>query len=181
MVQVEVVYRLALYLDIMKDRSTNVRYIMHIVVVNKNMANYKKNSGQSFFEVVLALALVTIILIALVSLATISVRSATFSRTKSLGTSLSQEAIEWLRGQRDANWSDFVAKAAATNWCLDNLNWSHPGLCNSNNVVSGTIIARQATLTIIDSSTIQADVKATWSDTQGSHQISTSTYLTKWK
>lgn len=142
----------------------------------------KKNlSGQSFFEVVLALALVTIVLVALVTLAAVSIRSATFSKTKSLATSLSQEAIEWLRGQRDANWSDFVSKAATTNWCLSNLNWSRPGLCNSSNVVSGTIVVRQATLTIIDQSTVQADVKATWSDSQGSHQILTSTYFTKWK
>lgn len=146
------------------------------------MSSSNKNlSGQSFFEVVLALALVTIVLVALVTLAAVSIRSATFSKTKSTATSLSQEAIEWLRGQRDAGWSDFVSKGATTNWCLPSLDWNRPGLCNSTNVVSGTQIIRQATLTIIDSSTIQADIKASWSDSQGSHQISTSTYFTKWK
>ncbi len=145
------------------------------------MDHNKNQSGQSFFEVVLALALVTIVLVALVTLAAVSIRSATFSKTKSLATSLSQQAIEWLRGQRDASWSDFTAKAATTNWCLSNLDWSRPGLCSSSGVVSQTQITRQATLTIIDASTIQADIKASWSDSQGSHQISTSTYFTKWK
>lgn len=137
--------------------------------------------GQSFFEVVLALALVAIVLIALVTLATVSVRTATFSRNKNLGTRLSQEAIEWLRSQRDAGWSEFVMKATTANWCLVNLDWSQPGSCNSTNVVPDTVIVRQATLTILDSTTVQADVKASWIDGQGSHQITTSTYYTSWK
>ncbi len=146
------------------------------------MSYNKKNlKGQSFFEVVLALALVAIILIALVTLATVSVRTATFSRNKNLATRLSQEAIEWLRGQRDAGWSNFILKATTANWCLVNLNWNQPGSCNSNNVVQDTPIVRQATLSIIDSTTVQADVKASWSDGQGSHQITTSTYFTSWK
>ncbi|HEX6977378.1 MAG TPA: hypothetical protein VF185_03405 [Patescibacteria group bacterium] len=141
----------------------------------------KKEKGQSFFEVVLALALVAIVLMALVSLATVSVRTATFSRNKNLATRLSQEAIEWLRSQRDAGWTNFVTKATTANWCLVNLDWSQPGSCNSTNVVTDTGIVRQVTLSIPDATTVQADVKASWVDGQGSHQITTSTFFTSWK
>src|SRR3989304_3557712 len=112
---------------------------MFITMVSKQdlpVWSKKNREGQSFFEVVLALALVSIILIALVTLATISVRSATFSRNKNLATRFSQEAIEWLRGQRDTGWSDFFARSSPSGatWCLSTLNWSHPGDCSSESV-----------------------------------------------
>ena len=58
------------------------------------------NSGQSFFEVIIALALVSIVLVSLVMLAAVSVRTTTFARTKNNATRLTQEAIEWARSQR---------------------------------------------------------------------------------
>lgn len=146
--------------------------------------NYPKKllqSGQSFFEVILALALVSVILVSLVMLSAVSVRTASFAKSKNAATRLTQEAIEWLRAERDTNWSTFVTNAGTSTWCINNLNWSSPGSCGSNSFVTGTIIQRQAILSIIDASTVQARVTASWTDAQGSRQVETSTYFTKWK
>lgn len=141
----------------------------------------KNNSGQSFFEVVLALALVSVVLVSMVMLASISVRTTNFARTKNTATRLTQEAIEWLRSERDTSWSAFSSHAATSTWCINNLNWSSPGTCTSNTYVAGTIIQRQAILSNVDATTVQARVTASWNDSQGLRQVETSTYFTQWK
>lgn len=140
----------------------------------------KNNNGQSLFEVVFAVGMVALVLITLVSLATVSIRNAGNSKNTDLATRAAQDATEWIRGQRDSDWVAFSSKAPGV-YCLQVLgSWPAQGNC-TNQYISGTTILRSATLTVIDTATIQADVKSLWSDAQGSHQIVSSTYFTKWR
>ncbi len=69
----------------------------------------KMSKGQSLFEVVLALGLAALIMVALVSLVSSSIRNTTFARKKTVATRHAQEATEWLRGQRDEGWDAFIS------------------------------------------------------------------------
>lgn len=150
-----------------------------------------RDSGESFFEVLIALSMVTLILTALVSLATVSVRNSTRSKNITLGTRYSQEGIEWLRTRRDASWTNFAAQSAPVpgkTWCISDLNWdfTKQGVCSASDFITGTIMKREANLTtdtVGDPSgnTILANVKTYWTDGQGYHEISTSTDFTPWK
>lgn len=133
------------------------------------------------FEVVLAMALISIVLISVVMLATISVRTATFSRTKTQATRLTQEGIEWVRAQRDMGWSAFAANAATPTWCLPTLVWNSPGGCSATNFVANTQIIREGRFVIIDPNTVETNIETSWTDAQGEHIVNTSTYFTKWR
>ncbi len=136
--------------------------------------------GQSLFEVVFAVGMVSLVLITIVSLATISIRNSTNSRISNQAARSIEDATEWIRGERDTDWATFSAKAPGT-YCLSNLDWTKPQACVNTDFVTGTTVLRSAVLTVIDTVTIQADVKADWTDSSGGHQIVSSTYFTKWR
>lgn len=68
-------------------------------------------SGQSLLEIVVSVGLVTMVLVALVSAISFSLANAQFARNKALATKYDQEAVEWLREQRDASWFDLNSMA----------------------------------------------------------------------
>ena len=144
----------------------------------------KNEKGQSLFEVVLALAVAALIIIAIVALATISIRNANFSRDQSLTTRHAQEAIEWLRGQRDEDWDAFYDRATTTSlWCLKSLFWTDAkiGECGSSDFISDTIFKREISFTILNASNIDTAVKVYWEDAQGLHETKTVTTFTDWR
>jgi Tfp pilus assembly protein PilV len=145
------------------------------------MMKYEK--GQSLFEVVLALAVAALIIISIVALATISIRNANFSRNQSLATRYAQEAIEWLRGQRDEGWDAFTTRALTPLWCLKSLSWTDTtiGGCGSSGFISDTIFKREISFTILDASNIDTEVKVYWQDAQGLHETKTVTTFTDWR
>lgn len=147
------------------------------------MKKIKLESGQSLFEVVLSLAVITIIIVALVILASNSIRNATFSRNKSSATKHSQEMIEWLRGQRDEDWDSFAQRALTTQYCFPALSWADAkiGSCADADTISGTPLKREVFFDRIDATNIEAQVVVYWEDAQGVHEVRTITNYTDWR
>lgn len=140
--------------------------------------------GQSLFEVVVALAVITLIIVAIVNLATNSIRNSDFSRDKTLATRYSQQALEWLRGQRDSDFTTFSNNALTTIWCFSTLAWNSVGPCGTSQVISGTIFRREGYFTtnqIGGKTVIQATIRVYWSDAAGDHEVRSSTDLTDWR
>ena len=137
--------------------------------------------GQSLFEVVIAMALISIVLITLVAMASVSIRAAVFSRNQTQAGRLTEQASEWLRAEKDANWATFNSHAATPNWCLDSLYWQKAFSCSANDIISGTIFTRSLKFTINADTSISADLKTVWTDAQGSHTVPTSIIFTNWQ
>ena len=145
----------------------------------------KYNEGQSLFEVVLALALSTLIIVALVSLVSNSIRNASYSRNKTYATRYTQEATEWLRGERDGDWDVF-----STNFlfcptpphvqCLDTLAWGNCGICGDTEFVDN-IFKREVSFSDIETNSVTVEVATYWTDSQGIHEVRNSTILTDWR
>ncbi len=141
----------------------------------------RSEAGQSFFEVIVAIGLISIVLITLVTLAAASIRASTFSRNQTQASRFTEQATEWLRDEKDANWTIFKARATNPNWCLDTLTWLKGTTCSANDLISGTNFTRFMKLTVIDPNTVQADVQTTWTDAQGTHSTPSSIIFTNWK
>ena len=125
----------------------------------------KKNQGQSLVEMVIAIGVVLIVIVALVAVTTISVRNASFSRNQVLATRYAQEAIEKIREYR-----------ASVDWNTFTLNCQNPpNLSSISSFFSRTITcedngdSRKITVTIL------------WTDAKGTHKSELITRLTKWK
>lgn len=119
-------------------------------------------SGQILVELLLALAVATVTIVALAGVTTRSVSNAGFARSQSQASSLASEAIEWIRGYRDQNgWSNF--NFLNGDYCLQDLGWDTLGPPTCPPItVSGTDFVRQAILEAHGSSTDVA-VTVTWS------------------
>ena len=83
----------------------------------------KSSEGQSLFEVIVALAVITLIVVTVVAVAGTSIRNVSFARNNEHATRFSQEAIEWVRSERDSGWDAFASRATQPVWCLQNLSW----------------------------------------------------------
>ncbi len=145
--------------------------------------NYK---GQSMFEMVLAIFIITMIIVAVVVLSTNSISNSLFSRNKTTANRYSQEAIEWLRSERDLDFENFKTNAIGT-YCLQNplssSTWSNTGACSSSEVIdTNSIFKRDVvfTTTAISASqnAVQAVVTTRWDDSRGTHEAIITTNFT---
>ncbi|OGM09131.1 hypothetical protein A2159_01725 [Candidatus Woesebacteria bacterium RBG_13_34_9] len=144
------------------------------------MINKKLNQGQSLFELVVAISVIALILMGIVSVAAVSVRNSSFSRNSTIANKYAQEATEWLRQQRDSNWSVFSthSDSSGITTCLGSEPLNAWGNCSA---ISG-IFYRQVTLTTdaADINIINSEVLVTWTDSQGDHEINDTTIFTYW-
>ncbi len=130
--------------------------------------------GQSIFEVVVAVGLISLVLITLVSMASLSIVASTFSRNQTEASRFTQQAAEWLRSEKDSGWINFKSHAASLTWCIDSLYWVKPGPCSSSDFVSGTVFKRSLKFTVNADGSIQTDVNTSWIDAKGTHIVPTS-------
>ena len=148
------------------------------------------NKGQSLFEVIVALGVTGLVLLALVAVATISIRNSTFSKNITLATRHSQEAIEWLRAEKTSDWISFANHVnASSHYCLPSLTWSYPvsSNCPVSQVIPSTIFIRRADFSGPSDSngdgrgdTVTAIVSTSWTDSKGLHDARSSTIFTSW-
>ena len=153
------------------------------------MKNFKLNGGQSLFEVLFAVAIASIVLVGVVSLASTSIRNSDFSQNNALATKYAQEGMEWIRQYRDTDWDESKSHSSDiihTTWCLDTLPYPPPtwGLSNTcSGPISGTIFTRQVELWREDATNtnvVHVAVKVIWNDSQGDHEIITQSDLSDW-
>jgi type II secretory pathway pseudopilin PulG len=138
-------------------------------------------SGQSLFEVVVAIAIIMVIMVSIVVLATSSIRNTSYSNNKTLAAKYSQEAMEWLRGVRDNNWETLAENALVGTWCLKNLAWDKNIACASDDFITGTRLIRELYFTVISATDIEAKIKISWQDAQGLHEVNSVTNFTDWR
>jgi len=156
--------------------------------------NHKKNNGQSLFEVVFAMTIISLVLLAIVLLSTISVRNNIYSKNKSLATQYGQEGMEWLRHIRDNEdinkgwkylWNKSRENVDGQTWCFNVLDEDPligAGTCINNSTISGTDFVREVNLVKeSDPDIITARVVVIWSDAQGQHQSDVITSFTDWR
>ena len=147
------------------------------------MRKINLEGGQSLFEVVVAVGVFALVIAAIVGLSTSSIRNTTFSRNNSLATRYSQEAVEWLRTQRDTDWVSFHAKAISVppTYCLKELSWADIGDCGALDAIPETSLFRQVDFSDVTATSVTATITTYWTDSQGLHQVEVSTEFTDWR
>lgn len=143
------------------------------------------NKGQSVFEVVIALGLITLVLLSVVAIAGLSIKNTIFSRNNTFATRISEEALEWLNKKKNENWDTFKAKDYAnptvSTWCFTTLSWDKNNVCDEEDYISETTLKREILLDSIDEDNIEVKVKVYWTDSGGYHEVSSDTIFSNWK
>ncbi len=135
-------------------------------------------NGQSLFEVVFAIGIAALVLVGVMSLSTTSLRNSIFSKNNTLATKYAQEGTEWIREQRDTNWTTFYPVANGATRNMGSLSWPPSGSCN---IPNDTTFCRTVKLTSLGSDTVSALLLVTWTDGQGTHSVHSATTYTKWR
>lgn len=149
------------------------------------MAGSKNNlslvRGQAIVEILVALSVAVLVIVALVSLVVTALASAKFSRSQGEATRAAREGMEWLRGERDRDFSVFAARSGNT-WCVSSLSWpASAGVCQESQTIANTQLRREAVLTQISASDVEARVIVIWNDPKGAHEVRLNQRFTKWK
>lgn len=143
-----------------------------------------RNSGQTLFELVISIALGVVIVTAVLVLTTTSVKNSNFAKTNAQATRYSQGSLEWVRKERDKDWSVFASKSGNTAqyYCLTSLSWPQSsGSCLSSQYIPNTTFKREISLTNKEGlDIIEVQVVVSWVDGTGSHESKLSTQLTNW-
>lgn len=150
------------------------------------MRKSKLDQGQSLFELVLAVVVVGVTLVVLVRLVGKTINNTTFSRDRTLANRHTQEAVEWLRGERDKNWQTFLGKSSVggSKYCLSSLNFNQNGTCGG--ALIDNLFTRETIITRVTDATtgrdiVNAVVTTGWNDSQGYHESRVSTTFTDWR
>ncbi|RJR30414.1 hypothetical protein C4564_00345 [Candidatus Microgenomates bacterium] len=147
----------------------------------------KNQKGQSLFELVLAVVVVGVVMVVLVRLVSKTINNTTFARDRTLALRHTQEAVEWLRGQRDANWGQFLGRSsvAGSKYCLQSLSFSANGACGSgatiDNLFTREGVLARSTEPLTGRELVEVVVTTGWSDSEGYHESRVSTVLTDWR
>lgn len=158
------------------------------------MTNLKLNinklliSGQSLFEVVVAVAVSSLIITAIVALAASSIQNSSYSRDKTIASNYVQETLEWLRQEKErdpALFRSYVVNitGADMTYCFKSLSWPvNPNTCSAEENIEDTKFFREVTFPacdgICDTGIVEVRITVTWQDSKGSHIISSSSELT---
>ncbi len=141
----------------------------------------KYKRGQSLFEVVIAIGVISAVLIALIGLIVTTQRNTNVSKSNFESIKYAQELTEWLRGQRDTSWITFYNNTAVTTQCFNALTWGNGGTCNESTETLDTQFYREANFTRVNANHIEVEIVVRWRDAQGDHSAKTTTVLTNWK
>jgi type II secretory pathway pseudopilin PulG len=171
---------------------------MQLPIFNYQFSIRDNESGQSLFELVVAIGISALIIVTVVSLTSNALQNAAFAKNESLAGTYAQQATEWLRGQRDADTDTFEANVEngglnaerCFNDSLDDPDvWSDSiGRCGANDTISDssgnpTPFVRQITFTQIGTNPyiIEADVTVSWTDSKGMHEVTNATDFSDWR
>jgi type II secretory pathway pseudopilin PulG len=142
--------------------------------------------GQSMFELLVAVFVIAISLVAILGLVTGAIGNTTFSKERTQANKFTQEAAEWLRSERDTNWLTFKGKGDAdgNKYCLPDLMYwptATTGTCGA--TIPNTNFTREAILIYnsSDPDIVEARIITSWTDSSGKHDSTVVTYFTNWR
>jgi len=141
--------------------------------------------GQSLIEVVVALGVVLLVVIALVQAVTTSIKSADRAKKTAQAASYCQEGMENIRAYRDAGWTTFSSRVGP-NVGDTSINYDLPGsipaatACPSTPNLVNTFtrcvkFERSAT------EKVKIILTVSWADSSGTHKSDLISYFTKWQ
>lgn len=116
----------------------------------------KLRPAQVLVELMLAFAVAMVAILALVQSSTKSLSNATVSKYETQATQYANEAIDWLRAQKNVNWINFNNRKSNRYYCLNTIDWNTTGDCG--NTTMTTSFGRYVDLYGSDDTVIKAKV-----------------------
>ena len=160
------------------------------------MHNNNFEKGQSLVEVVVALSIAVLIVIAFTNATLVAVRDAQFAKNQNQATRIAQRSLELIRAVRDQDnevdsgtWNSLWGSSSLNSGKCYILNETDATLTSATNCNDtsdqqiDSVFKRKIRLTNSPSTPGKIDVyvKVYWTDGRGTHASETTTLLTNWQ
>lgn len=121
--------------------------------------------GQTLVEMVFALGVAVLVIVALVVATTVAVRNAQFAKSESLASKYAQDGMEKIRAYRDQNaWETFKNGCSSYN----------PGPVPTPFTLTVNCVQEAA-------NKLKVTITVSWSDAKGTHSSKQISYFTNWQ
>jgi type II secretory pathway pseudopilin PulG len=132
------------------------------------------NKAFSLIEVLVFTAVLGLFFVAAMAVTTFNLRNMKIQEHKILATRYAEEAVEWLKQEKEDDWSVFIThNPVSSNYCLNSsLNWNSPSLCGEVYTL-GTIFKRELLITNFGSPVDQVNttITVTWKEGTNSFNV----------
>ncbi|MCX7956066.1 MAG: type II secretion system GspH family protein [Patescibacteria group bacterium] len=131
----------------------------------------------SLIEILVFISILSVFFIAVLSVSVFFLRNFKTQQYKILATHLLEEAIEWIRFEKDFDWYYFSQKSSLSGktYCLNELNWNNQFPCGENYSLGiPNIFKREVILRNLDSSAtkIEVIINVFWFDLNSTNKVS---------
>lgn len=133
-------------------------------------------------EVLVFITILSLFFVAAMAVSTYSLKAMKTSEFKIIASHYAEEAIEWVRSEKETDWTVFTgldSTSGPETYCINTLNWSSGGTCLDYELGSPNVFKREVTLTNDPDSTtpdqVNVSVSVYWLDTNGEMSVTIDT------
>jgi len=140
-----------------------------------------KNHGFSLIEVLVFITILSLFLVAAMTVAVFSLRSMKRQQYKILASHFAEEANEWLKSEKESDWTQFVtydtSGGTGTTYCLENLSWSSKFSCPNYGLGPPLVFKRELLIKNSGSPTTQVEtiITVSWQEINSEENVSIKT------
>lgn len=146
--------------------------------INNNQPTKILTHGFTLIEVLVFISILALFFISAAAITISSLRFMQVNQHKILATRYAEEALEWLRAEKEEDWPTFQAAATGT-YCFNTLDWNTTGPC-PNVFGSPSIFKREATFNS-QGSQITAVITVSWEEVGNHYQVPIRTVFAPWE
>lgn len=144
----------------------------------------KQEPGQSFIEVIVALGMMSLLLVALLALMSLSVRNSRQAQTQTRALALAQTGVELMRAYRDYSWTLLELEVSAQAYNLPE-NWvvgdGLAAACVPDNYTISSIFSRCVEISLENIDLIQVGATVYWQEGGQQHSVQQLSRLAQWE
>lgn len=144
----------------------------------------KSSKGQSLVEVVVAIGAMSLLLVALLTTISLSIKNSRVAKDRTQAVSLANEGIELMRAYRDYDFDTFWGEVSVSQYDLP-YNWVvEDGLlasCSTTEFEIRDFFRRCVRLTLVDVSSVDVEVEVSWQEGSRVNQVIQNTRLSLWE
>lgn len=142
----------------------------------------KKSAGQTIIEAVVAVAIISTIIVAVVSAVTLSLSTSTIAKNKSRANQFVQEGMEAVRSIKEISWADLTAQDGQTKGVKSVAGiWQFTEVNDDSIISTSPGFTRSIVIEDKGGDQVQVTVTVTWIQGANTLNSQNSTIFTKWK
>ncbi len=153
-----------------------------------NKIKNNKEIGFTLIEVLIVISIMSIFFISAVTIAIFSLQNLKSSENKILATRYAEELLEWIRGEKEADWNSLKTIRAGNgffqDWCFNTepvIDWpSEMGNCDEDDTKIRSIFTRVASLKY-DTEKIIIKIKTSWLERNNVVEIPLNTIFSQYE